>query len=59
LLQILSYKFILLRSKRALGKSIGKMFTLKLHWACITIGLAFGAKELQSSVHVYLKGFLP
>jgi hypothetical protein len=55
--QILLYKFILLRSRSAPGKSTGKMLALSLHWACIAIGLALGAKDLQSSVRAYLRGF--
>jgi hypothetical protein len=48
-----------LRSRSAPGKSTGKMLALSLHRACIAIGLALGAKDLQSSVQGYLRGFFP
>jgi hypothetical protein len=48
-----------LRSRSAPGKSTGKMLALSLHGACITIGLALGAKDLQSSVQAYVRGFFP
>jgi hypothetical protein len=35
------------------------MLALSLHRACIAIGLALGAKDLQSSVQAYLRGFFP
>jgi hypothetical protein len=35
------------------------MFALSLHQACIAIGLALSAKDLQSFFSENLKGFFP
>jgi len=35
------------------GKSTGKMLALGFHGACIAIGLALGAKDLQSFIPIH------